>query len=532
MTFTWPAILLALAALPVLFLLYLWSERRRVRSQEAFGNPDLLPNVVERKPGKLRFVPLLVLFVALGAMIVGIARPHATVSVPREEATVILAMDVSRSMKADDVEPTRLDAARVAAKAFLEEVPEKFRVGVVSFATRAAVGVAPTEDRELVNTALDTLAAGEGTAIGDAVALSIELGQKEKAEDGTTPPRTILLISDGKRDGGQVDPAEAAAAAQQAGIPVHTVLVGTPNGVVREQLQGGFTRIIQVPPDPETLEQLSSTTGGAALHGRRRRAAADGLRGAGLAAGRARGAARDHGRRRRRRRGAPALRRCALGLPLPEGPVRRVLVLAAGALVAALAVAAPAGSANECDGLQVCVPVAGPWVVVPPGRGVPRPKVEYTVTCPRRYVAGGLDAELSQRAIDLHFLGTLGSPVNPGISTSNKVVFVGSFVGQSPRAPTFKPYVGCLPSSGGGSRVPTSVSAFPPGQPTIRRVKTVRVRPGTATVAQGCRRGERLVDAAHAFGFNTAHASDREPRLPGLRDPVRPRRQGRRARAG
>ncbi len=183
--------------------------------------------------------------------------------------------------------------------------------------------------------------------------------------------------------------------------------------------------------------------------------------------------------------------------------MKRVLVLAAGTLVAALAVAAPAGSANECDGLQVCVPVAGPWVVVPPGRGVPRPKVEYTVTCPRRYVAGGLDAELSQRAIDVHFRGTLGSPVNPGISTSNAVVFVGSFVGQSPRAPTFKPYVGCLPSSGGGSRVPTSVSAFPPGQPTIRRVKTVRVRPGTATVAQDCRRGERLVDAAHAFGFNT-----------------------------
>ncbi len=262
MTFTWPLVLVALVALPVLFLLYLWSERRRVRSQAAFGNPDLLPNVVERRPGKLRFVPLLVLFVALGAMIVGIARPHATVSVPREEATVILAMDVSRSMKADDVEPTRLDAARVAAKAFLEEVPEKFRVGVVSFATRASVGVAPTEDRELVNTALDTLAAGEGTAIGDAVALSIELGQKEKAEDGTTPPRTILLISDGKRDGGRVDPAEAAAAAQQAGIPVHTVLVGTPNGVVRERLQGGFTRIIQVPADPETLEQLSTATGG------------------------------------------------------------------------------------------------------------------------------------------------------------------------------------------------------------------------------------------------------------------------------
>lgn len=262
MTFTWPIVLLALVALPLLVLLYAWSERRRVRSQAAFGNPELLPNVVDRAPGRLRHLPLVVLLVALGAMIVGVARPHATVSVPREEATVILAMDVSRSMKADDVEPTRLDAARDAAKVFLEQVPEKFRVGVVSFATRAAVGVPPTDDRELVETALDTLAPGEGTAIGDAVALSLELGQEQTTEDGETPPRTILLISDGKRDGGRVEPAEAAAAARKQGIPVHTVLVGTADGTVEETLPGGFTRITQVPPDPQTLEALAAATGG------------------------------------------------------------------------------------------------------------------------------------------------------------------------------------------------------------------------------------------------------------------------------
>ncbi len=137
MTFTWPIVLVGLAVVPLLFLLYLLSERRRMRSQAAFGNPDLIPNVVERAPGRLRYVPLVVLLVALAAMIVGVARPHATVSVPREEATVILAMDVSRSMKATDVQPTRLEAARGAAHAFLAEVPEKFRVGVVTFATRA-----------------------------------------------------------------------------------------------------------------------------------------------------------------------------------------------------------------------------------------------------------------------------------------------------------------------------------------------------------------------------------------------------------
>ena len=227
MTFTWPLVLIALAAIPVLVALYIDRDRRRVAAQAEFGNPDLLPNVVDREPGRLRYLPPLIMLVALVFLIVGVARPHATVSVPREEATIVLALDVSRSMKANDVEPTRLDAARTAAKTFLDEVPEKFRVGVVSFATRAAVGVAPTEDRELVVTALDTLAPGEGTAIGDAVALSLRVGQPE-GENVEAPPRAIVLLSDGARDGGQVEPAEAAQQAKRQGVPVHTVLVGTP----------------------------------------------------------------------------------------------------------------------------------------------------------------------------------------------------------------------------------------------------------------------------------------------------------------
>ena len=268
MSFTWPLALIALAAVPVLVALYLDRDRRRVASQADFGNPDLLPNVVDREPGRLRYLPPLIMLVALVFLIVGVARPHATVSVPREEATIVLAMDVSRSMKANDVEPTRLDAARTAAKTFLDEVPEKFRVGVVSFATRAAVGVAPTEDRELVVTALDTLTPGEGTAIGDAVALSLRVGQPQEAPGGgeqdaaEAPPRAILVISDGLRDGGQVEPGAAAQQAKRQGVPVHTVLVGTPQGVVEEQLTGGFRRITRVPTNPETLEQVAATSGG------------------------------------------------------------------------------------------------------------------------------------------------------------------------------------------------------------------------------------------------------------------------------
>lgn len=262
MTFDWPIALVGLLAIPLLLALYLWHDRRRIASQAAFGNPDLLPNVVDREPGRLRYLPLVVLLIGLGMMIVGVARPHATVSVPREEATIVLAMDVSRSMKAEDVEPTRLDAARDAAKTFLAEVPEKYRVGVVSFATRAAVGVPPTEDRALVEDALDSLAPGEGTAIGDAVALGVRLGRRNQRPGEELVPRSILLISDGARDGGRVEPVAAIEEARKHKVPVYTVLVGTPDGVVEEELQGGFKRIIRVPPSPETLEQLAAGTGG------------------------------------------------------------------------------------------------------------------------------------------------------------------------------------------------------------------------------------------------------------------------------
>ena len=184
MSFTWPLALIALAAVPVLVALYLDRDRRRVASQAEFGNPDLLPNVVDREPGRLRYLPPLIMLVALVFLIVGVARPHATVNVPREEATIVLAMDVSRSMKADDVEPTRLDAARAAAKAFLAEIPERYRVGVVSFATRAAVGVPPTADRELVVAALE-----------ERVPIAIELGVDRALVDRRPPSAEQIAIA-------------------------------------------------------------------------------------------------------------------------------------------------------------------------------------------------------------------------------------------------------------------------------------------------------------------------------------------------
>lgn len=262
MTFTWPIVLVGLFLVPIVVLLYIGYDGWRRDSAVDFGNPDLLPNVVDREPGRLRHLPLVILLVALATMIVGVARPHANVKVKREEATVILALDTSRSMGATDVSPTRLDAARTAAKAFVAKVPKKFRIGVVSFGTRAVVGLPPTADRSLVDASLDTLKPGEGTAIGDGVALSVQLGQKIRGADGTSPPKAVVLISDGAREGGRVSPETAAARARAQHVPIYSVLVGTQNGVVHQKLTGGFDQIIRVPASPGTLEQIAKTSGG------------------------------------------------------------------------------------------------------------------------------------------------------------------------------------------------------------------------------------------------------------------------------
>ena len=183
--------------------------------------------------------------------------------------------------------------------------------------------------------------------------------------------------------------------------------------------------------------------------------------------------------------------------------MRAAVALVVALLVALVVGVAPAGATRECDGLMVCVPKVGPWVVVPTSGSVPRPKVDYQLACPRHYVVGGLDAELSQRAIDVTFVGSLGSPVNPGITTTNSAVFVGSYVGGTAASASFRPHIGCLPGRGGGSRIPTAAGTVIAGHPTIRRARTVRIRPGSSTASQACAAHERLVDAYQAFGFYT-----------------------------
>ena len=183
--------------------------------------------------------------------------------------------------------------------------------------------------------------------------------------------------------------------------------------------------------------------------------------------------------------------------------MRRAFVLIALVVAPLAAGVESAKATSECSGLMICVPVAGPWVAVPAGRATPRSEVQYQLTCPKGYIVAGVDAELSDRAIDVWFLGSSGSPVSPGRTTSRTIVFVARYVGLGAPAPTFRPHAGCVPGQGGGRRTPTSVSAvFPPGRPTVRRVRTFRVTAPRA-VAVSCHSDERLVAAYSARGFRT-----------------------------
>lgn len=173
-------------------------------------------------------------------------------------------------------------------------------------------------------------------------------------------------------------------------------------------------------------------------------------------------------------------------------------LLAAAAVLAALVAVPTAGATNECRGLNPCVPIAGPWVVVP-AQG----EVQYQLTCPKGYVVAGTDAELTDPQIELSFLAASGSPVGPGVSTGQTIVFVASSVGAKRASRTFRPHAGCIPAGGGGSRTPTGMRKItPPGHPTTRRVVTRRVSVEDSIVVT-CKAGERLVGWHLARGFAT-----------------------------
>jgi Ca-activated chloride channel family protein len=230
----------------------------------------------------------------LGALVLGLARPQVERTLVRERATVILVLDTSRSMQAKDVRPTRLAAAQEALRTFLDQAPDGLRVGFVVFAGEAQVATPPTNDHELVDTAItdvDEFLVFGGTAIGDALQTAVLLGRQitdlVPEEGGTAAPAptettrtlaqaqscpeepspvSILFLSDGAQTRGLLQPLEGARLAREACFPVYTIALGTPEGVIERGPFGGFGsdqgELIPVPPDPDTLREIARVTGG------------------------------------------------------------------------------------------------------------------------------------------------------------------------------------------------------------------------------------------------------------------------------
>jgi Ca-activated chloride channel family protein len=265
MSFASPVWLLALLLVPAAVIGHIALERRRAARASPWTSPALVPNLVTATPGWRRHVPVGLILAAVAFLVLGAARPRATFAAKREEATVVLTIDVSGSMLAKDVKPTRLGAAQAAAIAFLDKLPKKFRVAVVSFGTRPAVVATPSAGRARAIEALRTLRTGQGTALGEAVQRSVQVARVAtgaSARPGSRPPAAVLLISDGAQTQGRVQPVAAAREARQQGVPIYTVSLGTADGILERPVPGGYTERIAVPPDPQTLEQVAEASGG------------------------------------------------------------------------------------------------------------------------------------------------------------------------------------------------------------------------------------------------------------------------------
>jgi Ca-activated chloride channel homolog len=275
-----PLLLLTLA-LPLLALGgYLWFERRPARYAVAFPNLSVLEGVARRGRPWRRHLTALLLVAAIALLCVGVARPQMSLMVPSEQATVVLALDVSGSMRAQDVAPTRLDAARTAVERFLDKLPKQVRVGLILFSSEAYVATPPTHDRDAVRSGLELALPQFGTAIGDSVARAAELAKsavedpnapkddaKKSLAASTTDPQeplaTVVFLSDGFQTRGLLTPEEGAQQAKDLGIKVHTIALGTDQGVIEIERYGEH-RVIPVPPDRPTLAAIARTTGGKA----------------------------------------------------------------------------------------------------------------------------------------------------------------------------------------------------------------------------------------------------------------------------
>ncbi len=270
MSFGSPLLLLTLLALPLVLLGYRLLQRRPARYAVRYTNLDVLAGVAAETRSWRRLAGLVLFLLALTALLVGFARPSMTRLADREEATIVLVVDVSGSMQAKDVKPTRLEAAQDVMRQFIQDLPPRFQVGLVAFSEQAEVVAPATDDHDFVVDSISYLYPQRGTNIGDAIARAVQVVRtaptrplEPGAKQEKQPPAAILLLSDGAQTVGLLSPLQGAQRAKSFKIPVYTVALGTPEGLI-EINRFGVTRVIPVPPDAATLRQIAATTGGKA----------------------------------------------------------------------------------------------------------------------------------------------------------------------------------------------------------------------------------------------------------------------------
>ncbi len=260
MTFQSPWWLLALLVVAALVAVYVVLQLRRKAYAARFTNVALLGTLVPKRPGWKRHLAFGVVALGLATLVVSLAVPSTEVRVPREKATVVMAVDVSLSMEARDVEPTRFQVMQRSAVDFVDILPERINLGLVSFAGTATTVVAPTTDRGQVALAIENLDLAEATAIGEAIFTSLSAIENFQASlegsDEEVPPARIVLLSDGSNTVGR-DTTQAIDAARAAGVPVSTIAFGTDYGTL--DIDG---ENVPVPVDRTALEQIADETGG------------------------------------------------------------------------------------------------------------------------------------------------------------------------------------------------------------------------------------------------------------------------------
>jgi Ca-activated chloride channel family protein len=259
MSFASPIALLCLFAVPLAIVIHTAAQRRRRRYPVRFTALATLAAVVPAESQWRKHLPFALLTLAVAALAVSLARPQKTVAVPVERASVVLVTDVSRSMSATDVSPTRLEAARRAAKNFIDQVPEELRVGLVAFSDGAQTLQSPTTDRDALAEGLATLQPLGGTATGAGLRAALDALKLSGDSAAKRPPAALVLLSDGSATD---NPAADAAAgeAKRLHVPIYTVALGTPDGTIT---LGG--QVLRVPPDPAALKRIATESGGAAF---------------------------------------------------------------------------------------------------------------------------------------------------------------------------------------------------------------------------------------------------------------------------